>query len=73
MCVGPTIGANSTQPKPAVQQTSEGVQAASPAVWQMLANQGGTMGAIARQKLQELSGSSSQSTPQYPSIPTKSK
>lgn len=67
MCVGPTIGAGTPQPKPAARQTSEGVAEASPAVWQMLASQGGTMGEIARQKLTELS-----TAPKYPPmIPTK--
>ena len=55
MCVGlPALGTSTPQPKPAAQQTSQGIAEASPAVWQMLASKGGTMGMVARQKLQEL-------------------
>lgn len=55
MCVGPMINGPSTpQPKPAAQQTSEGVAEASPAVWRTLASQGGMMGSVAKAKLAEL-------------------
>jgi len=61
--MAPTFGAGATtQPKPAAQQTSEGVAQASPAVWRMLASAGGTMGTVAKQKLDELN------PPSYPVI-----
>lgn len=37
MCVGPTIGAGTPQPKPAAKQTSEGIAEVAAPMWRMLA------------------------------------
>jgi hypothetical protein len=66
MCVGlPFGGASVPTPKLAAQQTSEAVAQVTPGVWQSLASKGGTLGAVARRKLQE---STPAPTSQYPQI-----
>jgi len=50
MCVGPYIGTSTPTPKPAAQQVAE----TNTDVWRMLADKGGTMGAVAKAKLQEI-------------------